>query len=259
MDFNGVVEKLHHYPIKGLSAQPLETVSLAAGEGFPFDRVFGFARHDSGFDSAYPMPLPKDRFFVLLRDEKLAKLKTRFDPETRHLSIEVDGETVFDDNLSTTTGIEAALTFLSDMFELPPEKRPVFAHAAPHRFTDVSVVSKEMMNAVSLINLASVRELGDRIGTEVDPLRFRGNIYFDGWAPGSELELVGREIAIGEARLKVVKRTRRCAATEVNPQTAERDIRILHQLKQHYGHLDMGVYAEVLSPGRIAPGDRIST
>lgn len=254
---NGVVEMLHHHPIKGLSAQPLAAVMLAAGEGFPHDRVFGFARHDSGFDPENPRPLPKDRFFVLLRDEKLARLKTHFDADTRHLEIRLDGDTVLDADLSTPAGIDAALALLSEMFDLSPEERPVFAHAAPHRFTDVSVVSREMMNAVSLINLASVRDLGERIGQAVDPMRFRGNIYFDGVPPFAELDLVGREIAIGAARLRIVKRTRRCAATEVNPVTAERDLRIPHLLKQHLGHLDMGVYAEVIGPGRIAPGDAV--
>jgi len=254
---HGTVEMLHHHPIKGLSAQPLDTVALRAGEGFPFDRVFGFARHDSGFDPEHPQPLPKDRFFVLLRDEKLARLKTRFDPESRTLEIRVDGRTVLDEDLSRPAGIEATLTFLSDMFDLPAEKRPVFAHAAPHRFTDVSVTSTAMMNAISLINLASVRALGEKSGRDVDPLRFRGNVYFDGFAPFAELDLVGREVSIGEARLRIVKRTRRCAATEVNPVTAERDLRVLHLLKEHFGHLDMGVYAEVLTPGHIAPGDTI--
>ena len=258
MRMNGTVAMLHHFPIKGLSAQPLDAVTLAPGEGFPFDRAFGFARHDSGFDPADPRPLPKDRFFVLLRDEKLARLNTAFDPETRQLTVRVAGETVLDEDLSTPAGIAAMESLLSGMFDLPPEQRPVFAHAAPHRFTDVSVTSAQMMNAISLINLASVAELGAKSGQTVDPMRFRANVYFDGWAPFAELDLVGREVSIGAARLRIVKRTRRCAATEVDPVTAARDIRVPHLLKQHFGHVDMGVYAEVLAPGRIAPGDAIS-
>jgi uncharacterized protein YcbX len=115
-----------------------------------------------------------------------------------------------------------------------------------------------MMNAVSLINLESVRALAKLIGQELHPLRFRANIYFDGLPPFSELELLNREIAIGPARLKVTMRTGRCAATEVNPETAQRDIPVPRLLSQHLGHANMGVYAEVLDGGEIESGVPVS-
>ena len=57
----------------------------------------------------------------------------------------------------------------------------------------------------------------------------------------------------------MLKRTQRCAATEVNPQTAERDLRVPFLLRKHYGHLDMGIYAEIVQGGAIEPGSRILT
>jgi uncharacterized protein len=80
-------------------------------------------------------------------------------------------------------------------------------------------------------------------------------VYFEGWAPFSELERIGEEFQMGAVRLRLLRRTRRCAATEVNPVTARRDLPVPRLLLQHYGHADMGVYAEVLSGGQIAPGD----
>ena len=253
----GVLNKLYHFPIKGLSAQPLAEVAMRAGEGFPYDRVFGFARHDSGFDPRDPHPLPKDRFLVLLKEERLAGLQTAFDPDRRHLLIQIQGRPVLEADLARPEGIAAAASFIATMFDLPPDRRPVLAHAAPHRFTDVSVVSSELMNAVSLINLSSVQDLERRIGAPVNPLRFRANIYFAGWPPFAELALLDEEIAIGGVRLKVTRRTRRCAATEVNPITARRDLPIPRLIMQTYGHTDMGVYAEVLNAGIIRPGDAI--
>lgn len=253
----GSIESLYHYPIKGLSAQALNDVHLEAASGFPYDRVFGFARYDSGFDFHDPKPLPKDRFLVLLKEDRLAGLQTRFDPVSRKLVMKVQGNIAFEGDLSMAEDIEAALDFFSIMFELDRTKRPIFAHAGIHRFTDVSVVSKELMNAVSLINLASVRDLEEHIGKPVDPMRFRANIYFDGWPPFSELGLVGTEFSIGEARLKITRKTGRCAATEVNPVTAKRDLPVPRLVMQHYGHADLGVYAEVLEPGPIRPGDTI--
>lgn len=253
----GSIIELYHYPIKGLSAQRLTDAQLTAGEGFPFDRIFGFARYDSGFDPARPEPIPKDRFIVLVKEERLAGLKSSFDSSSRHLKLEVQGNTVLVEDLSTFEGVEAAVSFFSTMFDLNSAQRPVFASSGEHRFTDVSVVSKELMNAVSLINLDSVREFGERIGAEVDPLRFRANIYFEGWQPFSELDLIGREFTIGSVRLKGSLRTRRCAATEVNPKTAKRDLPVPRLIMQNYNHADMGIYAEVLSPGKISPGDAI--
>jgi uncharacterized protein YcbX len=248
------ITRLYHYPVKGLSPQPLERVELVPGHGFPFDRMVGIARADSGFDPDHPRPLPKQRFFMLARDARLAALRTRLDPATRRLTIHADGRLVLDCDLASAEGQAASVDYFVQLFGLTPENRPLLAYAAPHRFTDVSVTSAQMMNAISLINVASCRQLGERVGSEVDPLRFRANVYFDGWPPFSELERVGEEFRIGEARLRILKRTQRCAATEVNPATAQRDLRVPQLLMEHYGHADMGVYAEVLEPGTIAPG-----
>lgn len=114
-----------------------------------------------------------------------------------------------------------------------------------------------MMHAISLVNLASVEDLAGRCGKPVDPLRFRANLYFDGWPPFEEFRLVDHDICVGRARLRILKRTSRCAATEVDPQTARRNLPVPRLLMEHYGHADMGVYAEVLEAGSIRPGDAI--
>lgn len=255
---DGRISDLFHFPIKGLSGQALNKVTLKQGEGFPCDRVYGLARADSGFDPNAPRPLPKNRFLMLMKDEQLAGLDTFLDPDTLRLTVRANGKLLLGCDISTEIGAENTVAFFSQMFGFGQDDRPFLAHAAPHRFTDVSVVSKELMNAVSLINLASVAELGNRIGSQIDPMRFRGNIYFDGWPAFSELDLVDREIAVGQARLKILKRTQRCPATEVNPATAERDLAIPRLLQDHYGHADMGVYAVVVSPGEIRPGDTVT-
>ena len=92
----------------------------------------------------------------------------------------------------------------------------------------------------------------------VDPLRFRANLHVEGLAPWTEFEWVGREIAIGSTRLRVTRRIRRCAATDVDPSSGARDLNVPLALRQAYGHADCGVYAEVLSGGWIARGDALS-
>ena len=50
------VDSLFRYPIKGLSPERLESVQVAAGEGFPLDRMYALLRTDAAFDPARPSP-----------------------------------------------------------------------------------------------------------------------------------------------------------------------------------------------------------
>ncbi len=49
----------------------------------------------------------------------------------------------------------------------------------------------------------------------------------------------------------------RCAATQVNPDTAERDCNVPKELQQAFGHADLGVYAEIESGGLVRIGDAV--
>lgn len=248
------LSSLHHYPIKGLSGASLDGVSLVPGQGFPLDRSFGFARPGSGFDPANPAPLPKTKFVVLARDPRLALVSSQYDAEAGTLLLNTpERRGVFD--ITSEAGCDEAAAFVAAHLGLKADEVPTLYSASPHRFTDVSVVSPQMMNAVSLINLDSVAAFGDEIGAKVDPARFRGNITFSGAASHSELDWVGRTLEIGDVRLKVVKRTKRCAATQVNLQTGMCDLDVPALLHAQLGHMDMGIYAEVVHGGQIAPGD----
>jgi uncharacterized protein YcbX len=93
------------------------------------------------------------------------------------------------------------------------------------------------------------------MGAELTPRRFRGNIWLDGLAPWEEFGWVGREIAVGGARLRVVERVVRCNLTRTNPETGIRDADTLGALETHYGHKDFGVYCEVIAGGTVTEGD----
>ncbi|TCT04972.1 MOSC domain-containing protein [Aquabacter spiritensis] len=242
---------LYRYPVKGFSPEPLDAVTLEAGQFFPGDRLYAVENGPSGFDPAAPAYKEKTAFLVLMRHARIAALKTRFDPDSRVFTLALDGAEVARGDLSTPDGRAAIVTFLTAY--MGGEARgalTVLEAPEGHRFMD-SLRS----GFVSLLNLASVRDLEARMGVALDPLRFRMNLHLDGWAPGAELDLVGREIEIGPVRLKVLKRTERCAATSVDPTTAARDLNVVKGLHRAYGHTDCGVYAKILTSGRIAPGD----
>ena len=250
------IDALTRFPVKGLSGQSLQRVSLEPGQGFPCDRLFGFARPNSGFDPNDPKPLSKSRFYMLARDSALARLSTEYNHESGILSMSAHRNTA-SFVITSIEGRQKACEFLKSYLALPDDETPQLYAASPHRFTDVSVVSTEMMNAVSIINLDSVSEFSKAIGRKVDPRRFRGNIHIAGLPPFSELEMIGCQIRIGTIRLNIVERTTRCPATEVNLDTGERDLETPQLLRKHYRHMDMGVYAEVLEGGVLSRGDKV--
>lgn len=251
-----MIRSLYRYPVKGLSGENLNSFELQEHVGLSFDRIFAIVRKAGAFDRHEPKALPKIKFLMLMRDEALAQLSTHYDQFSHRLSIKKGDDVLLTASLNESDGCKRLAEFFKDF--LNDEKiEPELVFAEDHRFTDISVVSKEKMNAVSLINLDSVEDLAAAIERPVHPLRFRSNIYFEGVEPWSELDWVDKEIHIGGARLKVSMRTKRCAATQVNPDSGVRDIDIPGEIRRHRGHFDMGVYAEVIGSGSVSVGDSI--
>jgi uncharacterized protein YcbX len=238
--------------VKGLSPEPLPRTRLLPGETLAADRLYAIENGPSGFDPAAPQYFPKMRFLMLMRNARLAELRTRFDDATHTLAIEHGGGEAARGDLRTAEGRAAIEDFFAAFSA--PELRgpPKVLHAPGHSFSDVA------KKVVSIINLASVQDVERVIGAPVDPLRFRGNLHVSGWPAWREFDLLGQTLAIGEARLRVVKRIVRCAATEVDPATGIRDLEIPRTLTKSFGHADCGVYAEVVQGGEIAAGDALS-
>jgi hypothetical protein len=95
------------------------------------------------------------------------------------------------------------------------------------------------------------------MGRELDPLRFRANVYYDGGQAWEELAWVDQELRLGELPARGVLRTRRCAATNVDPATGARDLGVPQALIKNFRHGDMGVYVELLGSGTLRPGDTL--
>ena len=193
---------------------------------------------------------------MLRRDTSLAALRTRFEA-SGHLTIETPNGSPIRADIETPDGRAAVEDFFLAYLGDACGGRPKLVRAEGHKFTDVSVISPAMMRAMSMINLASVRELAARYGQDLDPLRFRANIHIDGLAPWAELDWVGRELSIGSARFRCALRTKRCAAIDVDPRSARRDTNLPKALMKIYGHPDCGVYLEVLKSGTLGVGDRL--
>jgi uncharacterized protein YcbX len=248
------VVALHRYPVKGLSPERLARAELGEGEYFPGDRLFAIENGPSGFDAADPRHQPKLKFLMLMRNEALARLRTRYEDNPDTLVIEEGGREFVRGRLSTPEGRLAIEAFFRRFMPRELRGAPKLLAAPPgFRFTD------SRKGFVSIINLASIGAIEDLIGAPVDPLRFRGNLHVHGLAPWGEFALVGQtlESAAG-LRLRVTKRIERCAATNVDPETGVRDLDIPATLQRRLGHADCGVYAEVLRGGFLAEGEHLT-
>ena len=104
----------------------------------------------------------------------------------------------------------------------------------------------------------SIAALGNSIGTDLDRRRFRANILVEPatGAPFEEDTWIARRFVIGEATIEVIVNTERCVLTTLDPDTAERDPRVLKALATTRDNV-FGVYARVLRPGWIETGDAI--
>jgi uncharacterized protein len=111
---------------------------------------------------------------------------------------------------------------------------------------------------VSIINMASLRAIENMVEQPVHPLRFRANLYVEGWPAWHEFDLLDQTLAVGDARVRIVKRITRCAAVNVDPDTAARDLAIPQALLRRLGHNECGIYAEVIAEGSIGVGDTIA-
>jgi uncharacterized protein YcbX len=254
------VVHLYRYPVKGLSAEPLDSVELTAGRGVPHDRIFALARPDTEFDEQHPVGLPKQRFLMLQRDERLALVRSAYDETAGTLTLDHAGTRLVAD-LGSADGRARIEDFFAALLadDCLAGRRPrLVTGAGEHRFTDAGPASAELMQAVSVVNLASVRDVAGRIGAPVHHLRFRANIYIDGVEPWAEFGWVGAEIGLGAVRARILRRTPRCAATTVNPDTGERDISMLRELETHYGHIECGCYVTICSTGVLRPGDPVT-
>src|SRR5258708_2138434 len=189
MSADAKIQAIYRYPVKGLTPEPLPRTRLTAGATVPGDRLYAIENGPSGFDPAAPKYLPKTQFLMLMRNERLATLETRYHDDTHVLTICHEGRELARGDLTTKDGRLAIEAFFRRF--MPAELRgpPKLLQAQGHSFSDVAA------KVVSIINLASVAALETVIGAPVHPLRFRANVYVGGWPAWHQFSLRGQEIA----------------------------------------------------------------
>jgi uncharacterized protein YcbX len=258
---HATLTRIHRFPVKGLSPQPLEQAELIPDQPIAGDRRFALAHGASAFDPQKPAFQKKAHFLTWVRNPKLAGLHCAFDPTGTKITVaDPDPETPMDGRLDdadlTTPEGRAALErlVLQTMGDEQTRGSVRVAEAPGAWFADVP------QPYLSIQNTASLRDIGAKmgLGDTLDWRRLRGNLLVDGFDAWAEMHWIGARLQIGTAILEVAEIIGRCGATHVNPDTAEQDLDLLSGLRGHYGHTQCGVYARVVEGGIIRLGDSVA-
>ncbi len=244
----GSLAHIARHPIKSHGREDLAKVTLTPGDGLPFDRHWAVA-HDAA--KLVPGWNPCVNFARGSKAPGLMAISARLNEATRQITLmhPAKPDLVFSPDLA-----DDLPEFLAWVRDLNPAGR-----AQPAQIVKAGIAMTDTdYPSVSIFGLASNRDLSSRLGTDLSPNRWRGNLWIDGLAPWAEFDWVGREIQIGGAVLQVTERIVRCLATSANPATGQIDADTLGALNGSYQHQDFGVYARVISGGLLALGDQVT-
>ena len=241
---------LYRHPVKSLGAEALERVALTVGAPLPWDRVWAVAHGASDWrDGNWA---PRGNFVAQAHVPECARITVGWDAGARRLTLAHPLRPAIALDPDTDEGADALTGWLAPLAEGARPGPYLLARRTDGAMTDMAEPW------VSILSTASLRALEQVAGASLAHVRFRGNVWLDGLAPWEEFDLVGREIALGTARLRVVERIERCNAPAASPETGTRDVPVTSILARRWGHRDFGVYAEVIAGGEVALGDPVA-
>ena len=236
------------HPIKAHGREDLVSVLLAAGEGLPFDRHWAVAHDAAKLVAGWN---PCVNFARGAKAPGLMAISAKLDEASGTVTLMHPTKP---DLVFRPDDADDLAQFLDWVRDLNPPDR-----AQPLQIVKAGVAMTDTdFPSVSIFGLASNRDLSARMGQDLSPHRWRGNLWVDGLAPWAEFDWVGRDLQIGNALLHVHERIVRCKATAANPSTGQIDADTLGALQGGYGHQEFGVYAQVVRGGILALGDKVT-
>jgi len=268
----GSVAEIWRYPVKSMGGDRLPETTLDA-TGIPGDRRLALRDLGSGKILSAKQPRVANA---------LLDVDTDVDPATGAVTITVGGRTidttdraaadaalsehlgrpvrlessVADDDVYESYWPEVADVLLSDVsIDLP-----VAMSTAKDSFVDLAAL--QMVTTASLATLAALAP-----DSEIVTRRFRPSLVIDTDAADGtgfvENDWRGRSARLGDAAITFTDPSPRCVMTTVAQGDLPRDLEVLRTLARHnrietpgLGNFAcLGIYAEVVRPGRVAVGD----
>ncbi|WP_420586089.1 MOSC domain-containing protein [Ruegeria sp.] len=238
------VTQLWRHPIKSHGREAVQTVTVNPGQTMPGDRVWAVAHEASEADGSAWVPCAN--FSRGAKAPQLMAISARTDGDKLTLSHPDRPDLSF----APDSGQDAFLDWVKPLMPTDRAASARIVRVPGRGMTDSDYPS------ISLCNMASHRAVGQKLGQELSPARWRGNIWFDGAPLWEEFDWLGRDVKIGEAVFHIREPITRCLATTANPETGKRDADTLAALET-WGHQEFGVYAEVITGGAISVGDKV--
>ncbi|MEQ8662240.1 MAG: MOSC domain-containing protein, partial [Gammaproteobacteria bacterium] len=124
---------------------------------------------------------------------------------------------------------------------------------------------------VTFVTTGSLARLAQEVGGAVDAARFRAGFVIEHAIAHAEDGWDGRRLRLGDVVLRVRTAVPRCAITGMNPASGARDQDVMRGLIRYrpktalpdgllpgYATPGFATYAEVVEPGRVQVGDRVT-
>jgi uncharacterized protein YcbX len=226
----GRVVALFRYPVKSMAGESLEEVEVG-WNGLIGDRRWAFVRGGL-VRSGFP-------WLTIRESPRMWHYQPRFADET-------------DPEKSMTL----VRTPDGDDFEIVD---PALAQQLGHD-SHVIKQSRGIFDdmPLSLITTQTIASLEARVGTDLEPRRFRPNLVIESANGGDapENEWIGEVLQIGEMQMRVDQRDKRCVMINVDPVTTEKNPLVLRTVAQEQDKC-LGVYGTIVRPGLITVGSPV--
>jgi len=256
------ISSINYCPVKSISFQTLQSCEIRKNIGIVGDRIFAFSKSlDQNQAKLFEQKLEERRgkwnkILTLKNSPSLNKYNFLFDKDRLTLTqndnqiLTINSEESSEYELLSNKILELEKSLQKPLFLMKNKEIPFF---------DTSISNKTVLtHSISLINIKSIEDFGNKTNQEIEDQRFRGNIYIDGIQAWEERNWIGKIIKINEISFKVEKNIPRCVAINLKPNTDDNSSNLLQSLKKSYNHFDMGIYLTALGDGKIDIGDTIS-
>ena len=251
------IKFINYCPVKSLSFQSINSCQIKKNLGMPNDRIFAFSRGVDTKKAKIIEKNPKERKlnnFLTLKNSPVLN-KYNFSYDENKLTLISNGEEII--SISADDQNEKSL-LSKKLFELENTlANPIILLKNTEYPLYDTTHSNKVFNSISLININSIKDFENKIGEDIEFLRFRGNLYIDGISAWEERNWINKTIKINNTLFKVEKNIPRCVAINLKPKTEDNSLNLLNSLKKTYNHFDMGVYLTALDDGNINVGDHV--
>jgi uncharacterized protein len=245
------VSELAIAPVKGLRLTQADELEIQAS-GAVGDRAFVVVDD-------------KSRLLLTTRTPRLVQVAQRWDPASGELTLS------FPDGGEVSGVPRMGETVATGLYDGRRVSGRLVSGAHPEALSEhlgrpVRLVALDANEVgaddfpVTLMSTASVVALGEALdGGVPDPRRFRMTITVDGAAAWEEHAWAGREVDVGEVRLRIVDPVPRCVVTTRDPENGHRDVPVLQTLAKLRGkkNVSFGVWCETARPGWVRRGDPV--